>query len=141
MLPIAAHGVCCLIGLKTPDVSLFKLECMRDSKRKPPFCVCSRAVGQVYAGDSHNPATFWATRYLSMDDPERMWSIDEALALAVQIVVDASQINNGSIRGLEIVRGNSEGFRQVTVKDCKAWAAEAIKRSRYIEKLVTSPLP
>ena len=36
----------------------------------------------------------------------------EALAIAVQVVVDASKIDNGLVRGLQIVRGNKEGFPQ-----------------------------
>lgn len=134
------RGVHCLVALKSPTFSLFKVVCAKEQATKKMRCACTRASGQVFAGDCHNPATFWATRYLLVN-PEHDPTVDELLPLAVQIVVDASQINSGSIRGLEIIVGDGDGFRRLPVEQCKAWAAEAAQRARAVEKMVMKPLP
>ncbi len=132
------RGVDCLVALRGPTFSLFKLVCRKDPPKENVFH-CLRANGQIFAGDCHNPATFWATRYL-LADPEQNPTIDELLPLAVQTIADAWQITRGNIRGLEIIRGDGEGFHRLPVKQCKAWAAEAARRSRAIEKIVMAPL-
>jgi hypothetical protein len=90
-------------------------------------------------GDCHNPATFWSTRYF-LSEPPKEWATSDLIPLAVQIVVDASQINSGTIRGLEIVYSDSDGFHRLSAEDCCAWEREARNRGAAIMNLIISPL-
>jgi hypothetical protein len=133
------RGVHCLIALKNP-LSLFKLECGTDPITQENVCTCSRSAGHVFAGDCHNPATFWATRYL-LTEFTKDWTVAELIPLAVQIVIDAGRINSGSVRGLEIVSCDDSGFTRLSVEKRKAWAVEAEKRSSAVADLIFAPLP
>jgi len=135
----AWRGVQCLVVLRRPSLALFKVECARDPGGQQNVCSCSRSTGHVFAGDCHNPATFWATRYL-LTERTTDHAIKELLPLAVQIVVDAGRINNGSIRGLEIVSCDDGGFHRLSESESRAWAIEATRRGQAIERLVTAPL-
>jgi hypothetical protein len=100
-------------------------------------CICTRSSGYVFAGDCHNPATFWATRYF---DLAKTWKFEEFLPIASQIIVDAVHVNRGSIRGLELVRCDSRGIQRLSVEECKQWVRESTKRSNAIEKKIVAPL-
>jgi hypothetical protein len=133
------RGLQCLIVLGPPSLSLFKVQCATDPETQAKVCTCERSGGLSFAGDCHNPATFWATRYF-VPNQARAWTIDELLPLATQIVVDASFITSGSIRALEVVRCDGDGFHQIETERCRVWADEAIRRSGEIERHVFAPL-
>jgi hypothetical protein len=63
------------------------------------------------------------------------------IPLAVQITVDAGSINNGTIRGLEVVYCGALGFSRLSNDASRAWRAEAVRRSEKIEKIIAAPLP
>jgi hypothetical protein len=132
------RGVHCLIAIREPR-SLFKLECGKDPSTQKNICICNRSTSYVVGGDAHNPATFWATRYL-LTNTFGDRTVDELIPLAVQIVVDAGSIANGMIRGLEIFRSDGTKFERLSDAESKAWTIEAVKRAGDIEKLITSPL-
>ena len=133
------RGVHCLVALRLPSPSLFKIECAKDPTTQQNVCVCHRGDGYMVAGDSHNPSTFFGTRYLQ-SDPARVWTASELLPLAVQIVVDGGRVSSGPIGGLEIVCGSSSvPFHRLSVPERQAWSAEAMRRSEKIEKIVSSP--
>jgi hypothetical protein len=130
----------CLVVLRYPSPSLFKIECGKDSTTRENVCFCTRALGYALGGDCHNPATFFSTRYF-LSEPPKDWTVSELVPFAVQMVVDASQINSGTIRGLEVVYCDSNGFHRLSPDECRAWEIEARKRSHTIGTLITSPMP
>jgi hypothetical protein len=131
-------GTHCLLILCEPRPALFKIECGKDSATEKNICQCTRSAGYVFAGDCFNPATFWATRYLPTDY-ETEWTIEQLTLLGVHIVADASVINSGAIRGLEIVRADRKGVRRSSPEESRSFAKGAAERSRDIGALIMKP--
>lgn len=134
------RGVHCLVALRYPSPSLFKVECGPDIERQENVCQCTRSAGYLLGGNCFNPATFFSTRYF-LSEPPKAWTISELIPFAVQIIVDAGRINSGTIRGLEIVYCDNDGFHRLSDDKCRAWAIEARNRSDAIGNLIISPLP
>jgi len=129
----------CLIALNEPYPLLLKLQCYKDPETLDNVCSCEPYIGYAFAGDCHNPATFWAARYF-FRDPPKAWTVQELIPFAAQIIVDAGQINSGPIRGLEIVYSDESGFHRLPESENRAPVIEAMKRSKSAGKAITSRL-
>lgn len=132
------RGSTCLVASISAPLRIFRVRCFYDPDVCKNVCECDQSNEYLLSGDSYSPATFWATRYLPSNSTKQL-TVDEATSLAIQIIVDAGIINSGSIRGVEIVRGNSDGFYYCSSDVTRGWAEEARKRSVDFGERVLTP--
>jgi len=126
--------------LKSPSRALYKVQAIHDPETSRTEITFDKFPRYAFAGDRHNPATFWASRFYSADQAKE-WKVSELIPFAVQIVVDAASTNIGSISGLEVVYCDDAGFHCFSDLENRRWEAEAARRSREMESLLVSPFP
>jgi hypothetical protein len=74
---------------------------------------------RVNAGDIHNPATFWTTRYYRRAPTETL------KRLAAQVVTIAGEINPAGIKGLEIAVSDASRFHLIAEDENERLHAQA----------------
>jgi hypothetical protein len=135
------RGSQCLIAMLNPEPYIFRVQCATDLATNTKVCECDRSSSYLLAGDTYNPATFWSNRFLRPAHQDKKWTLRESILMATQIIVDASLINSGSIRGLEIVCGNKDGFFHIPSLQANALAHEAGNNGqRFLDCILGSTL-
>jgi len=126
------RGASCLIVLSEP-LSLYLLQCGQDEQ-----CDVGMIGLYAFAGDSCNPATFWAHRYfLTMPPNDR--TVRELLPLAAQVVVDAGRLNSGTVGGLEALYCDGSGMHVLTYEQNGELVEAAEKRGLQIREMILAP--
>jgi len=115
----------CVVAFADPSPSLFFFQCAKSGEAR------CEPVDKCAAGDVGNPAYFWAERYYRESLP-----VNQLVRLASHIVVAAGNMNNGSIRGLEIVTLEAAGFRKWSVEENRALESEIMEEGRRIGEMV-----
>lgn len=125
------NAVECLVALSDPSPALFHLQCLEQGAES----YCPRITDFAFAGDCCNSAIFWAMRYYRAAPPE-LRSVKTMLPLISQIVLDAGELNSGSIGGLEIICSDASGFHRVPDSRIGSLKKQAASRSKRIERLI-----
>lgn len=118
----------CIVAISEPVLSIFFLQC--DSKGDARCDHVDRCV----AGDGGNPAYYWAERYYN-----RNLSMNQLVRLSAHIVVAAGSMNNGSVRGLEMVTLEASGFRKWSTEENDALESEITEEGKRIGEIVLHP--
>jgi hypothetical protein len=116
----------CLIGISSPSPRLFHLAC--GCNHASAFC--TKITDRRAAGDALNSALFWHMRYYTV------MPIRKLIRLAAQIIVDASEIANGGIGGLQIAYTDGTGFTCLSDDKCQQLEAEARERGVQIGRII-----
>jgi hypothetical protein len=101
------HHVQGFIVLTQPAMQLFRFEIAQNNRRWYPSCE-PVTLGYDVAGDVTNAAIYWAECY-----PEIL-TIDQLIPLAAHLIVCSHRLNTAGISGLEIVRCDASGIRQLS---------------------------
>jgi hypothetical protein len=120
------HEAECLIGLAFPTPRIFHLACGCSESA----ALCTPILDRRAAGDALNSALFWHMRYYTVKP------VRELIRLAAQIIVDAAEISNGGIGGLQIAYTDGSGFRFVSEDRKNAVEAEAKRRGTRIGRII-----
>jgi hypothetical protein len=99
-------SVHCLIALQHPRPELYSFECGRFGDALEP--TCRKITGAIPAGDNMNAAVFWRERYYEEPRP-----LKTLIPLAAHMIMSASKLSSGSIRGLEIVLCDAFGLHRL----------------------------
>jgi hypothetical protein len=91
---------------------------------------CPEMIDSVHAGDRINAATFWTTRYY------RRLPVRRLLRLAAHVIFSAHKLNNGGIKGLEMVYWNGTKFHRLSKDENRDWEAQARKWDKQIGRFI-----
>ena len=97
----------CFVAFIDPEPSLFLVQHPKDSTHPIIQIVLERA----FAGDTLNPAVYWAERYYKGSPVEKFKN------LAAHVIAEAGRLNPALISGLDIVIGQSGEFTRMTRLD------------------------
>jgi hypothetical protein len=75
--------------------------------------------GYDVAGDVTNAAIYWAERY-----PEIL-TVEQLIPLAAHLIVSSHHLNTAGIGGLEIVRCDASGIRQLSLESTRELVQKA----------------
>lgn len=118
----------CIVAISEPVLSLFFLQCHRNGDAR-----CDQ-VDRCAAGDVGNPAYYWAERFY-----DRHLPMSQLVRIAAHIVVGAGSMNNGSVRGLEMVTLEASGFRKWSTEENDALESEITEEGKRISEIVLHP--
>jgi hypothetical protein len=115
------------IALPSPKLYLFYFGDV-DGKLGP---ICQKMESSKAAGDHVNAAIFWKERYY------KRRPIRKLVPLAAHLIDSASQLNRGSISGLEIVLCDASGLHRVDEESIRKLEAKANRWDKHIGSLFT----
>ncbi len=124
-------GAECIVMFAAPQPSFFHLRV--DSYGK---CSCYVGINRSIAGDTGNPANFWAERYHT-----DTLSIPQLTHLAAHMIVDGGKISCGNIDGLEIIIATDGKFIQWTDEDNRNLEAKIKAEALTIGGIVLGGVP
>jgi hypothetical protein len=116
----------CIIAFTCPTVELWLFELARISGEWGP--VCQPITTKKFAGDTKNPAVFWAERYY------RKMPIEKLIPLAAHLILAASVLNSAGIGGLEIVKCNASGIHCCSDESIARLGSEAAELDNCIRE-------
>lgn len=125
----------CLIAIiQPPPARLYSFEFTYEAGPSGPICkpICHEVETSVAAGDNVNAAVFWKERYY------REQPIRKLVPLAAHMIVSASKLNSGSIRGLEIVLCKPSGIRRIDKKSIHKLLTQANRWDKQIGSLFSN---
>lgn len=131
------RGVECLVAFAEPQPALFLLQCVK-TPQDAHDSVCHPVINYAFAGDSSNPSTYWAMRYLDSLSPE-MNRVDALVPLAAQIVVEARHFSSATVSGLEIIVCDGAGVRRLTKQENQKQLEAAVQRRKRIKDIFSLP--
>jgi hypothetical protein len=112
------HHVQGFIVLTHPAVQLFRFEIARNNRKWSAICE-PVTFGYDVAGDVTNAAIYWAERY-----PEIL-TVEQLIPLAAHLIVSSHHLNTAGIGGLEIVRCDASGIRQLSLESTRELVQKA----------------
>jgi hypothetical protein len=114
----------CLIAY--PDQCLYFFQ----SANRGVDIQCPEILDSIHTGDIINAATFWTTRYY------RRLPVRRLLRLAAHVIFSAHKLNNGGIKGLEMVYWNGAKFLRLSKEENRDWEAKARKWDKQIGRFI-----
>jgi hypothetical protein len=119
----------CLVAVTRPSIKLYRWEIARVCGEWSP---CGQEVlTKQYAGDTANPAVFWAERYYPRKPKQ---PISELVPLAAHLICTAHTLNTAGIDGLEIVLCDKDGIRFVPEDSIRMLEEESVARDQRIRE-------
>jgi hypothetical protein len=96
---------------------------------------CEIRLDKAYAGDTSNPALYWAERFYAQ------LPVDQLMPLAAQVILSAGKLNPAIMGGLEVVVLDSSGFQRLSEDANRDLQAKIAQRIEKVREMVLSPVP
>ena len=117
----------CLIALAYPSPNLYLFRF--DSSGVEYVPICQSVAASIVVGDHANAALFGKERYY------RRKPIKKLVLLAAHLIVSASKINLGAIKGLDIVLCDASGPHRIAEKSIRKLKTQANNWDKQIGSL------
>jgi hypothetical protein len=121
-------GVECFVAFAEPVPSLFLMQHIEGST----YPIVQPIINKAFAGDSLNPALYWAQRYYSN------LPVDRLKNLAAHIIAEAGILNPCLIGGLDIVIGKNGEFSRLSQQETDTLIQQSRKCADAFGKSVLS---